>query len=130
MGVLEVVINTCYGGFTLSDEAVKELQEMKNDLSISKNSFSLYPMCRKYKRHDLDLVEIIKRDSEKASGKNSELKIIKIDEIFVDLYSINEYDGSENIEINTKKLCQKLLTFDNLDDVKDLVTKVQEFTYS
>lgn len=115
-----IVINIKFGGFCLSDEVVKELQERKNDKDITNYTFG-------YPRHDSDLVEIVRRDVEKASGGSSKLAIVEIDEELIDLYEIDEYDGAESIRINTKDLCDKLIEFNNIDDMKIFITKVKEF---
>lgn len=118
--MLEVVINNQHGGFSLSDSAVIELQQRKNNPEINKYRI-------RCPRHDSILVEIVKRNPEKASGRNSKLKIVEIDEEFVDIYIIDEYDGAEEVVISPRKLCEKLLKFNNIDEMKNFIKKVTNF---
>lgn len=80
----KIVINRCYGGFGLSDEAKKWLKEA----GVSADE----PL----ERHDQRLVRCVKTlGSRKASGKYADLHIEEIDE---DKYRVCEYDGYEWVE--------------------------------
>ena len=79
----KVVINTCFGGFLLSNVAQNWLQEHYNISNFKELS-----------RHDYRLVECIEALGDKASGTFSELKIIEIEGR---VYKIDEYDGNETI---------------------------------
>ncbi len=78
----KVVINRGYGGFGLSDEAVKLYSELVGD--------SRAPSCR----HDPFLVRVVEQLGDRANDKYSELEIF---EIFSDKYIITEYDGFESV---------------------------------
>lgn len=80
----KVAYNTCYGGFSLSNEA-EELF-----LKLSGNYFSLNTP-----RHDKTLIEVIEELGFAASGCCSD---IVIHVIKGDRYTIKEYDGKESVE--------------------------------
>lgn len=79
----KVVINSCYGGFWLSNKAQKWLQEHYN---IS--DFEELP------RHDPRLIECVETLGSEANVQFSELTIVKIPG---NKYKIEEYDGLESI---------------------------------
>jgi len=103
----EIVINTCFGGFGLSDEAF-ELYLNKKGIRFYKKKGKLlgsdyYTVSPEnchlsyfdIKRDDPVLVEVVKTLKEKANNSCSELKIVKIP---ADVeYEIDEYDGVESI---------------------------------
>ena len=104
---MKVVINADYGGFGLSDDAIREyakrkgitLVEEKNerwgDITFYKDSVSEdnYFNERELERNDLVLVEVVELLKDKANGRFACLKVIEIPED-VDWY-IEEYDGNE-----------------------------------
>ena len=75
------VINTCYGGFGLSQEAKKL---MGNDYKEWKTP-----------RNDKLLVEVVRELGKKAEGKHAELVIVKLKP--ATRYVIYEFDGMESI---------------------------------
>ena len=81
----KVVINNCYGGFSLSPTAVARLGEAGLKAS------EYHPGCE---RHDPLLIKIVEELGELAAGQFSELII---EEITEDRYIIREYDGLESI---------------------------------
>ena len=118
----KVAYNGSYGGFRLSDEAVKWLEqnareEVKEFLAAERvrvtesrknNNFAKFStvedlMCDALMydfnesgmcRHDPDLIRVIEALGEKASSSYSDLKIAKISGR---VYRIDEYDGWETI---------------------------------
>lgn len=82
----KVVVNTCFGGFALSDEAYGWLQER---YGLAEDQ------VRKLSRHDKRLVECVETlGSYKARGMYSEIEVETIHE---NRYYIEEYDGLEII---------------------------------
>ena len=80
----KVVISVCYGGFGLSDEAMKWLEKV----GVSDDE----PL----ERHDPRLVKCVETlGSQKASGEYADLRIEEIDG---DMYRVCEYDGFEWVE--------------------------------
>lgn len=82
---MKVVINTCYGGFSLSRQAYEFLDKKWDGHGYGFN----------LKRHNPKLVECIEKLGESANGLCADLKIIEIPDD-VD-YIIEEYDGIEHI---------------------------------
>lgn len=81
---MKVVINSCYGGFSLSSQAYTLLKEVKGN-----------PEKVEYSRHDNDLVKIIETLGEKANGSCAALQIVEIEDDVA--YEIREYDGYEGV---------------------------------
>lgn len=114
----KIVINTCFGGFSLSDEAVKWLETNAKDKKLreflakerqkaSKMSENerwgatieeIMESGLKYDfrlpRHHKDLVKVVETLKDKASGGCAQLCIAKING---DLYRIDGYDGAESV---------------------------------
>lgn len=84
----KVVINPCYGGFSLSERAMDRLRELKG---VEKDNYIfLYDLPR----HDKDLVKVVEELGELADGCCAELKVVELD---FPAYYIEEYDGLEII---------------------------------
>ena len=115
----KVVINTCFGGFGLSDVAFEKLMERKGiEFEISTDNkysseityyyrkgmvdndegyLSAYEFIRD--RSDADLIGVIEElGLEKASGKYAELKIVEVPDDVE--WHIDEYDGNEHVAEN------------------------------
>lgn len=100
----EVVINRCYGGFSLSLKASKAVIERKGLTPVLKEegrSWAYYTTkeddrwsCRDVQRHDPDLVAVVKELGKKANGDCAELQIYEVH----GRYRIEEYDGMESVE--------------------------------
>lgn len=83
---MKVVINRCFGGFGLSDEAIK----LYEDLSGKKSLYARVDI----ERNDPILIDIIETlGIEKSNGGYAELKIVDIPDGIN--YTICEYDGME-----------------------------------
>ena len=95
---MKIVINCCYGGFELSEEALKYM-----DIPYRKDGSWLFPLdsawLGSYKcRTNPKLIEFIERfGSERASGNCSKLEIEEVEKGC--LFRINNYDGLESIDI-------------------------------
>jgi len=83
----KVCINTCYGGFGLSDAAWEALCKKKGSV--------LERWKTRLDRHDPDLIDIVERMGwEKASGEGCRLSV---QTVRGPRYHICEYDGLEQI---------------------------------
>ena len=94
---MKVVINRCYGGFSVSKKAAEYMaakgnKEAENDLT--RESFYSYA----YERTDPLLIEAIETLGEEANGDCAELVIVDVPDD-VEWY-IDEYDGMESIHEN------------------------------
>lgn len=79
---MKLVINTCWGGFSLCDWARRELG-YESDYSVA--------------RDDERLIEMIERfGSECISAEYSRLEVVELPEETTD-YMIEEYDGKEKV---------------------------------
>ena len=84
---MKIVINTCYGGFGLSDKADKIMDER----SASYKEDGWYFV----ERHDPILISVVEMLGKEADGTCSELEIIEIPDGLS--YDIREYDGYESL---------------------------------
>ncbi len=79
--MIKMVLNKCYGGFGLSEEALKALGvEWESDVD----------------RTDARLVEMVEADPEAVRDSYAELKVVSLPEETTDYY-IDEYDGFESV---------------------------------
>lgn len=88
----KIVINTCYGGFSLSKSAATKLAHLKKvplNREYPEYQFNHLP------RHDADLVQVVNEYGEAASGPNAKLSIIESND---HIYMVEEYDGKENLK--------------------------------
>lgn len=78
---MKFVLNKCYGGFDLSEEAQEILGQTNYEI----------------KRNDPNLLALIEEKGiEFVQGKYAELKIVEIPESTTD-FTLDEYDGWERI---------------------------------
>lgn len=80
---MKLVINVCYGGYGLSEEAEALLGGEEE--------------AYEYERSDEKLIKVVEElGVEKASGDYAELKVVELPENTTDYY-INKYDGLESV---------------------------------
>ena len=82
---MKIVINSCYGGFGLSEEAYKYIGIDWDSYGFAFVDDRTHPL----------LIEAVEELGEKASGRFAKLKIVDIPEN-VD-WEIYDYDGMETI---------------------------------
>jgi len=77
----KIVINACFGGFSLSDKAYKQLGLESSHADIA--------------RDNPDLVEVVEELGQQSWGMCAELQVVEIpDDV---KWHIHEYDGSEYV---------------------------------
>ena len=79
---MEIVINTCYGGFSVSEEAAK--------------FFNMASVYSDIDRQDPMLIEKVKENPKWVSGSCAKLKVVYIPDEATD-WVIDDYDGLERI---------------------------------
>lgn len=83
----KVVINTCFGGFNLSGEALEAYADRKGIPSVDVMHWEI-------PRDDYDLVAVVEAFGGNM-GRGTQLKVV---EIPADVrWQVEEYDGSEHI---------------------------------
>jgi len=102
---MKIVINTCFGGFGLSDKAILRYAELSGIKLYKKENgiFSGYykELDDSYfsdddiERNSSSLIQIIEKLKEEANGDHANLRIIEIPDD-IDWY-IEEYDGLEHV---------------------------------
>lgn len=97
---MEIVINKCYGGFSLSNGALRYYAKLKGYTPIEPlNGFRVQTEEGKefydqdIERNDPILVKIVKEMGEGANGSFAELAVVKIPNNVK--WQIDEYDGIE-----------------------------------
>jgi hypothetical protein len=88
---MKVAINSCYGGFNLSDEVIKLCIE--KGMTCSKDD-------KYYRTHPIIVEAIEELGEKKSSGFCSKIKIVDIPFNSNEGWEIAEYDGKEWIEEN------------------------------
>ncbi len=84
---MKVVINSCYGGFSLSKEGDARYAEIKG-IVLDKDFYS-----RDIARDDPALVQLVEEGRSEYEGRCASLKVVEIPDD-VD-WEIAEYDGNE-----------------------------------
>jgi len=102
---MKIVINTCYGGFGLSDKAILKIAELKEITLYRKSEDSFYSSpdfddesyFSEYdiERDSLELVQAVEELKEESNGDHANLKVVEVPDD-VDWY-IEEYDGLEHV---------------------------------
>lgn len=105
---MEIVLNKCYGGYGLSDEAVRLYLTLKNipivlNIQCSGN-YSKYYIVEdndrfsdyNISRTDPVLIEVVKKLGKRANDNSAELEIVSIPDGCQ--YLIDDYDGMESIQ--------------------------------
>jgi len=103
---MKIVINSDYGGFSLSDSAIEAYAERKGITlrkegrhgSVLSSDYYLedgneWFNCREIERNDPTLVAVVEKLGKEADGFCATLKVVEIPED-VD-WEIGEYDGNE-----------------------------------
>lgn len=83
---MKVVINVCFGGFSLSDIAIIELRKRRG--ACVEPYYDL-------PRDNPTLVAVVEALGEQANGKYAELKVVEVPDDVE--WFIDEYDGVETI---------------------------------
>jgi hypothetical protein len=86
---MKVVINACYGGFSLSDAGIARYLELADLSMTSADEF----YARDIPRDDAALVQVVEEMGSMANGSFAILKIVEIPKD-VNWY-IEDYDGQE-----------------------------------
>lgn len=86
----KIVINSCYGGFSLSKKAVKWLTEHGSNEARYTHIYGYWSGSR----HNPLLVKCVEELGDEASGACAQLEIETIEG---NLYRIEEYDGMETV---------------------------------
>jgi len=89
-GLIGIVINGDYGGFSYSDEAIKIVDPTGEYGGFYRSS---------HDRTDWKLVKAICLLGAKANGQCAHLKVHWIEAKYINYYQIDEYDGCESLEI-------------------------------
>jgi hypothetical protein len=87
---MKVVINGCFGGFSISTECVEECA--RNGLDVSAH-------CDDERTNPI-LVAAVEKLGERANGRYAALRVVEIPFDTTDGWHIDEYDGIERVAAN------------------------------
>ena len=87
---MKFVVNKCFGGFGLSEKAVKFI---KDEMGLDVDA---YDYEDEEKRTAPELIKAVETLGEEANGRFANLKVVNIKDDFTDLY-LDEYDGNESL---------------------------------
>jgi hypothetical protein len=87
VNIVKVVINNCYGGFSLSSSGIDRYLELAN-LEMTANFYD-----RDIPRNDAALIRVVEELGDAANGACADLKIVEVPNE-VDWY-VEEYDGND-----------------------------------
>lgn len=106
---IEVLINDCYGGWSMSNKARKLYKLRKTEISNNHMRMRSNPI----------LIQIYKELGDEFNGeKYSKTGIVKIPKKYEKYYIIHEYDGLETVEIDYTKY--------ELDNLKQKIKEILE----
>ena len=102
MSKTKIVYNACYGGFSLSREAIEMLVTMgiqeafdaRSGLEPDADKHAYYVFNTYDERYNKNLVAVVEALGNRASGRYANLCIAEIEG---DKYRIEEYDGFETV---------------------------------
>lgn len=86
---MKVVINKCFGGFSLSEEGMKRYRELSGNHDPDILSYDI-------ERDDEFLVQVVEEMGKKSWGSCAELKVVDIP--LGIRWHISNYDGMESVE--------------------------------
>ena len=97
---MKVVINKCYGGFSLSTIAGKKIKKLGYEVFDSDSTDWVHVQVNNENafRSDPRVIKIIEKLGKKANGRFADLKIVDIPFDSTEGWFIDEYDGIEHIE--------------------------------
>lgn len=112
---MKVLINRCYGGFSISDEA-KNLYKERSGVNGYVSSY-----CDEL-RDDPILINIVEELGERANGSASKLMVVDVPGHYQ--YQIEDYDGIETIHLCIDEdYLRKLIRLGNEDDIVKYVMR-------
>ena len=111
----EILLNGAFGGFSLSKEAVAKYNEKLREINPEHKDLRDRDYILQSYQHRMNpiLINIVKELGDKANGKHCKLYIESFNSEFKNYIKIHEYDGQEDIEIDTNSY--------RLDLIKEVV---------
>jgi hypothetical protein len=111
---MKVLINRCYGGFGVSNEALK----LFNERSEKKVQYQFE--LRNQFRDDPILINIVEELGDRANGSCSKLVVASFPDEYD--YWIEDYDGIETIHLTIREShLRNLIRLGNEDDIVNYV---------
>lgn len=87
---MKVIINRCWGGFSLSKKALKMISEKGVGTSYDETSANSF-------RFNPTVVEVVEQLGDEANGDYAKLRIVEIPFESDEGWYIDDYDGMETI---------------------------------
>lgn len=96
---MKILFNNCFGGFSISRQALELYYERKG--MAKPETEDKYDDCRYCSRIDETLIQIVEELGSEANGSCAELAIAEVPDGAY--WYIDEYDGAENIRYTLVK---------------------------
>lgn len=94
---MKVVVNHCWGGFSLSPEGVEALLNAKKELTDEEVKDTRECSGRNLRRNDPILVKLVEEKGSKfMSGELAQLEVVEIPDSLEDFW-IEDNDGAERV---------------------------------
>jgi len=117
----EIMYNACYGGFSVSKEAVQCY------LDLNGYVFRPYYIKRELERDDASMIKIVKQLGRRANGKHADIQIQSVPIKYKDYIEIGEDDGYESVYVNFDKY--KLGTIRKILHDPEIISKLDSIQY-
>ena len=116
---IEVLYNAAYGGYNLSEKAMKMFEERKTIEDVRDACYRDTPL----------ILQIFHELGDEFSGKCCEVKSKKIKKKYEKFYNITEYDGKEEVYIDYSKYeLVSTLLHDTMTDSEKINKLKESFT--
>lgn len=103
--MIGVLYNSCYGGFTISEHAIKtyNIKMLEIDSNYKPIEVDTQECYKRVKRHDPIMIEVYNQIGFYFNTGYSNVKVEYIKKKYEDFYYISEYDGLESVKIYINK---------------------------
>ena len=89
---MKIVINKCYGGFSLSEEAYKFMGIERDEYGMTYRDYD-----DKKNRTNEKLIECVETLGERANGMFADLRVVEVELSEGEEWFISKYDGMEEV---------------------------------
>lgn len=106
---MKVIINRCYGGLSVSEEAIELYQQRTGKTEIDAYTLD-------WERDDPVWIEIVEELGDRADGRAAKIDIVEVPEGYG--YWIEDYDGMEFVRlVINEEYLRNLIRSGNEDDI-------------
>lgn len=92
---MKVAVNRCWGGFSLSKDAITRCNELGLNVKDEYDSANLEE--KEFRSHPV-LIQVLEELGPKANGEYSKITIVEIPFVGTNGWNIHDHDGQESIQ--------------------------------